>query len=84
MGFAIDGSFVYMSGDDDPFQCTLAPDLVVDKLESAAQDRYLPLPGKWTHRDTKEQHERTFYVKPREVKAVAPHCIDPDAEDDEE
>lgn len=76
MGLAIDGSYVYM--DDDPFSCTLAPDLVVEKLENAEQDKYLPLPGRWTHTDTREVHQRTFYVKPSKVKAVTPHCVDPE------
>lgn len=82
MGFSIDGSYVYT--DDDPFSCTLAPDIVIEKLESAEQDKYLPLPGKWTHTETKEVHHRTFYVKPSKVRAVAPHCVDPDYVDEDD
>lgn len=86
MGIAIDGSNVYMTGDDDPFMCTMPADVVVQKLEEADQIRFYALPGKWTNRRTKEEHERTFYIRPGEVKAVCPLIYDPDfvPEDDDE
>lgn len=74
------GSKVYMAGDPVPFTVLEPADVVIAKLEAARPSDFLPLNGEFTKYDEDgdvvDSTERSFYVRPRSVAAVAPFLRD--------
>lgn len=79
----VEGSHLYLSGDDSAFRVNLPPDVLVSKIEAADDPgAFMAVPSTWTHVEDKSRVTRTMYFRPREVKAVVPHLYDPAFEDE--
>lgn len=81
MSARTEGSYLYMEGDEIPFTVMMHPNDLMTELENAKQEAFLALPGLWTADETDEDEEegeldqRTFYIRPKYVKAVSPYLV---------
>lgn len=80
----VDGCAVYGKGDGAPFKVMLPPDILAKRIEDArAEDpnRFITVPSQYIERYSEATTERSIYILPGEVWAIAP-WLDPD-EDEE-